>query len=190
MTYRIRNISWPEEGDMDEVIRQRRSTSQTLVKHPSSSHIKCSSIHGHFHRYCKCKHPTKISGHPMTTVGVFTPRLVVHPICRTTRDHAGSVRVWNWTGVRVEGKGKGNCQMRPRDPRAGLGWTQSWVEHSCWCCTEVCCRFSFWALVSGVILPSGLFERRAISSMRSGMPLICFFHPLSLPASFYLIVSS
>jgi len=65
---------------------------------------------------------TKTSGHSTTTMmGIFSLRLVVHPICRTTQDLAGSVRVWDWIGVgRVGWKAGVRCGLKI----LGLAWVE------------------------------------------------------------------
>jgi len=166
-------------GTWTQVIRRRRSTLQTVVKHPSSSHTDSrSSNHDHFRPYRKLKHPTKTSRHSITTTatttGVLHQDLSYTLSVVWTQDHADFVRVW--TGVRVEGKGK--SQMRPRDLRVGLGWTRSWMGDSCWYCTEVCCRFLFgtWCLVlhsQVYFLKDAIFSRCVLACLSSASSIRC-----------------
>ena len=156
------------------MIRRRRSTLQTVVKHTNSR----SSNHDHFRPYRKLKHPTKTSRHSTrtttTTTGVLHQGLSYTLSVVWTQDHADFVRVW--TGVRVEGKGK--SQMRPRDLRVGLGWTRSWMGDSCWYCTEVCCRFLFgtWCLVlhsQVYFLKDAIFSRCVLACLSSASSIRC-----------------
>ena len=115
------------------MIRRRRSTLQTVVKHPNSSHINPrSSNHDHFRPYRKLKHPTKTSRHSTTTTAITTG--VLHQDLSYTLsvvwapDHAGSVGVWDWTGVRVGGKARARARCDPEilelawvGPEAGWG---------------------------------------------------------------------
>jgi len=83
-----------------KMTRLRGLTSQRLPR----TQVPRSSTPGYFRPCRKPKHPTKTSGHPMTTtIGVFMPRPVVHPTCRTTQHLAGSVRLWDWIGFRSGG---------------------------------------------------------------------------------------
>jgi len=81
-------------------MRRRRFTTRTLIKSPSSSFLHPWLLSP----LSQAQTPKQDQGSSDDDDRRLSAKPVVHPTCCTTQDLAGSVRVWDWIGVRIGGR--------------------------------------------------------------------------------------